>query len=141
MRLGDASPNQDCFFARGDKNLAATPEPQGGCDVSLGRSHHSPVALPQDCLLRVVTTRRDMSIEGHACMKRLTLIFPCLPLIRSSLNMPAFLSLKNNPSFKSSFCLNCSYFCDYSIHIFFFLLHSVMIFLQVCNCDALGLTI
>ena len=140
MRLADASPNQDCFFAREDKNLAATPKPQGGCEGSIGRSHHSSVVLPQDCLLRVITTRRDMSIEVNACMERLTLIFPCLPFIRSSLNMPAFLSLKNNPSFKSSFCLNCSYFCDYSIDIFF-LLHSVMIFLQVCNCDALGLIV
>ena len=101
--------NQDCVFAKGGKNLAATPKPQAGDDRIKGISHQSTLVLCQYYSLRTIT--------GHIYRSKWTDVeanadFPSLPFVKSSLHMPVedFLSLKKNHSFKSSLCSSVKIF-------------------------------
>lgn len=93
--------NQDWIFAKGGKNLAATPRLQAGNDRIKGIPQESTLVLCQYCLLRIIT--------GHIYRSKCTDVansdFPSLSFIKSSLHTPVedVLSLKDNHSFKSYF--------------------------------------
>lgn len=109
--------NQDYIFAKGGKNLAATPKSQASNDRMKRTSRQSSLVLCQCCRSRMMTRRvyrsKRIYVKSNAD-------FTPLPFAKSSLHMPVkdFLSLKNNHSFNPHFSQSVIIFCDHSIDIF-----------------------